>query len=1054
MRLRITVLSLVVLLAMSGLASAQGQQTGSIFGKATDQSGAVLPGVTVTLTAPILLQPLVATTRETGTYEFPRLEIGSYTVKFELTGFKSVVNEDVRVTVGFNAQVNAQMGVSTVQETITVTGQTPVVDTKETGTKQTFTNELLQSIPSARDPWVILQQTAGIAMDRENIGGNMSGQQSNYVSRGGNPTNNKWTLDGVDITDLSATGASPTYYDFDMFEEMTINTGGVDVTQQTGGVGINLVTRSGSDKFRGSGRYYQTNENLEANNVTDAIRQQGASSGNPIQDIKDYGVEVGGPIKKGRAWIWGAYGTQKIGVGVVGFYEPTPTCQQIKADQAKNPLAHPVADVNNCLNTDLTTLKTTNLKGEVQLGGGNKLSLYSLFSAKQRNARNASDLTPIESTVRQDAVPSTYGTSGWITGPTPTYKFGDQWVASDRFLVDVQYAHVGNNFILDYHDPSYVTATPVPGVVGLQPYLILSTNANGRSTPDGSQSVNIRPVNSITVNTNYFLPGTWGGDHSFKIGGYWRDNDGRNSTHTPGNAAARFQTLADVTNPNDCPTVSATSSTNCQAALTRDGATEYKLTNVSVYGQDTITHGKVTLQLGVRYDYNHDRALSSSVAANPLMPALLPALNFPGAEGVKFNNVSPRLGVTYNVTGDGKTVLHGNYAMYWGQVGTGAFSNQVNPVTRVSARYPWADLNHDGFVEPNEVMSCDPVTKVCLPLVAGGNPANFLSLVGNWDPANPASTTTANTIDPNIKNDRTDEIIAGVDREIGAGFAVGANYIWRRYTNFNWTHTLGLAPSDFTATTFAPNPANCPGADNRTVAANCTPGTVYVPNFQVGAITTLTNFTSDQYNRAYNGIEVNARKRMSNHWLMNTSLAYNSTVVNMNGWPGDAANGVQLALFGEDPTNRTTRNGAQYDFLTGGSGLGNVYVNAKWLFKVSGLYNLPYDFNASAFYNARQGYPLEYALNDTAGRNGVGSILILQNPVGDTRLPTYQNLDFHLDRPIKVGTARFVPAIDLFNVFNNNIIQAVRTSQNAANANQIQAITAPRVARLGVRVTW
>src|SRR6516165_8425643 len=591
MRLRITVLSLVALLAMSGLASAQGQQTGSIFGKATDQSGAVLPGVTVTLTAPILLQPLVATTRETGTYEFPRLEIGSYTVKFELTGFKSVVNEDVRVTVGFNAQVNAQMGVSTVQETITVTGQTPVVDTKETGTKQTFTNELLQSIPSARDPWVILQQTAGIAMDRENIGGNMSGQQSNYVSRGGNPTNNKWTLDGIDITDLSATGSSPTYYDFDMFEEMTINTGGVDVTQQTGGVGINLVTRSGSDKFRGSGRYYQTNENLEANNITDAIRQQGASSGNPIQDIKDYGLEVGGPIKKGRAWIWGAYGTQKIGVGVLGFYQPTQTCQQIKQDQANNPLAHSVQDVNNCLNTDLTTLKTTNLKGEVQLFNGNKLSLYSLFSAKQRNARNASDLTPIESTVRQDAVPSTYGTNLWRTGPTPTYKFGDQYVVSDRFLVDVQYAHVGNNFILDYHDDSYVNPPAgVAGVFGLQPTFIISSGLNGRSTPDGNQSVNIRPVNSLTVNTNYFLPGAWGGDHSFKIGGYWRDNNGYNSTHTPGNAVARFPTSVEQANLNDCATLAA----GCQMQLTRDGVTNYDLTNVSIYGQDTITHGRMT----------------------------------------------------------------------------------------------------------------------------------------------------------------------------------------------------------------------------------------------------------------------------------------------------------------------------------------------------------------------------------------------------------------------------------------------------------------------------
>src|SRR5262245_1653419 len=251
---RLFVLLFVLGVGASPSAHAQ-QQTGEIFGKVTDQSGAVMPGVTVTVTGTVLLQPLTAVTSDRGTYQFPRLEVGSYTVRFELTGFKTVVDEDVRVTVGSSAQMNAVLSVSTVQETVTVSGQIPIVDTKETGTRQTFTNELLQQIPSARDPWVILQQTAGIAMDRENIGGNMSGQQSNYVSRGGMPFNNKWSLDGVDITDMAATGASPTYYDFDAFEEMTITTGGVDVTQQTGGVGINLITKSGSDRFRGSSRF-------------------------------------------------------------------------------------------------------------------------------------------------------------------------------------------------------------------------------------------------------------------------------------------------------------------------------------------------------------------------------------------------------------------------------------------------------------------------------------------------------------------------------------------------------------------------------------------------------------------------------------------------------------------------------------------------------------------------------------------------------------------------------------------------------------------------------
>jgi carboxypeptidase family protein/TonB-dependent receptor-like protein len=1012
--------SLLALLMLGVTAAHAQQQTGEIFGKVTDASGGVMPGVTVTITAPNLLQPLVATTSETGTYQFPRLEVGTYKVTFELTGFKTIINDDIRVTVGFSAQVNGQMAISGVLESITVSGQSPIVDTKETGTKQTFTNELLQSIPSARDPWVILQQTAGVAMDRENIGGNMSGQQSQYVSRGSNTFNNKWSLDGVDITDMAATGGSPTYYDFDMFDEMTINTGGVDVTQQTAGVGINLVTKAGSDKFRGSSRFYDTNHRAESQNITDAMRLQGAGAGNPIQDIQDYGIEVGGPIRKGRAWIWGAIGKQDIGVGVVNFYKPDAACQAIKADQAANTLAHSLDDINNCLNTDSTQLTTTNLKAEVQLFKGNKLSLYNLFSKKVRNARNASDTTPIESTVLQAAVPSTYGQWGWRTGPSPTYKFGDQYVVSDRLLLDVQYAHVGNNFILDFHTPD---------LANVQPYLIINGGINGRSTPDGSQSVNIRPVNSVNVNLNYFLPGVAGGDHSLKIGGYWKDAFNYNSSHTGGNAVARFPTLAELNNANDCALVSS----GCQLQLTRDGQYIDDLKNYALYAQDTITHGKITAQLGVRYDYNKAVNLQSSVVANPLQPTWLPAINFPGADpNLAFNNFSPRLGATYDVTGDGKTLVKANYALYWGQVGNQGYDSQINPVTRVSARYAWIDFNHDKFVQANEVVG------------PTGAPAlvtqTLTTPTGNWDPANPTSLTTANSIDPNLVNDKTNELIFGVDRQIGAGFAAGINYIWRRYDNPSdyWFPLNGVSTSgaDYTAVSYTPPASACLASQN----ARCPTITYYQPNFFLPAVNTE---TTQNLHRTYNGVELTGRKRMSHRWLMNTSFAFNSAIQHY-GVPGSY----------QDPTNIALRDGYQYDYLTTGSGLGNVYINAKWLFKLSGMYQIPGDVNVSAFLNARQGYPFEpYILSPTRPNNG-GQVNVLLDPVGENRLPNYQNLDFHIERPVKVGTVRFVPAIDIFNIVNANTVQAYQRQQNATTANNISAVVAPRVARFGVRVTW
>ena len=1004
-----TVLLTALAIALSVPSAWAQQQTGEIFGKVTDESGAVLPGATVTLTGPSLLQPLTAVTSETGSFQFPRLEVGTYNVRFELTGFKTVIKEGLRVTVGFSANASTQLGVSAVQETVTVTGATPVVDMKETGTKQTFTLEQLQSIPSARDPWVILQQTAGIAMDRENIGGNMSGQQSNYVSRGGNPTNNKWSIDGVDMTDLAATGSSSVYYDFDAFQEMTINTGGVDVTQQTGGVGINLVTKSGGDSFKGSSRLYDTNSRFESNNITDAQRAKGATTGNPIQDIQDYGIEMGGPVKKGRAWIWGSYGKQNVKVGVINFYQPDATCQGIKA----SPLDFSIKANNDCLNTDLTLLETTNLKGEVQLFKGNKFNAYNLFNKKERNARNASDTTPIESTQRQGAITSAYGANGWISGPNPTYKFGDQWVLSDRTLVDVQYSHVGGNFILDFHDPS---------LADVQPTLIVAGTINGRS---GTQSVNIRPANSLTANMNYFLPGRLGGDHAFKFGGYWRDNYARTISVTGGHATARFPTSVS----NDCAALAAANPNDvtrwCAANLTRDGDTIYKLANISAYVQDTLTHGRATFQLGLRYDHNHDRALGASIAANPILPQWLPAITFDGADpSVRFNDFSPRVGMTYDLTGNGKTIAHANYARYFGQVGTGGISGQINPVTAASVRFPWTDANGDKVIQANEVLT---------------GLDNVLNFTGNYDPANPSAVTTSNTIDPTYKNDRTDEFIVGVDREVGHGFAVGANYIWRSYDNFTFLDTVGFEPSDFTLRTSTPTCTNA--------TARCDTVSYYAANFPAPGTVNETNFTRDQYNRGFNGFELTGRKRMSNHWMLNGSFAFNSTKVH-NGFAGAAAN-----TFAEDPTNLATRNGFQYDYATAGSGLGNVYVNAKWLVKLSGLYNLPGNVNVSAFYNARQGYPFEPFILVGRG-NGVGNANVLLDNVGENRLPNYQNVDFHVERPVVFGRAHFVPSVDLFNVSNNNTIQALQRQQNAATANNISAVVAPRVLRFGVRVSW
>ncbi|HEV3140696.1 MAG TPA: carboxypeptidase-like regulatory domain-containing protein, partial [Vicinamibacterales bacterium] len=233
--------------------------TGEIFGKASDSTNAVLPGATVTLTSTALIQPMVAVTAESGAYRFPSIPIGTYTVTFDLAGFKKYVRSGVIIQAGFNAEINAKLEISTVQETVTVTGESPVVDTKSTTMSASFTKEQLEKIPNARDPWVIIEQTPGMVMSGVNVGGNLSGQQTSFSAMG-STSNQQWNINGAVISDIASGNSSPTYYDFDSFEEIQITTAGADASQQGAGVQVNFITRSGSNNFTGYGRFYDTND--------------------------------------------------------------------------------------------------------------------------------------------------------------------------------------------------------------------------------------------------------------------------------------------------------------------------------------------------------------------------------------------------------------------------------------------------------------------------------------------------------------------------------------------------------------------------------------------------------------------------------------------------------------------------------------------------------------------------------------------------------------------------------------------------------------------------
>ena len=313
----VAALALVLLFA----SSASAQTTGSITGSVTDNTNALLPGVRVTATSPAQMGAQVAVTNEQGQYRFPSVPIGTYTLKYELAGFSTLTREGIIVTIGFTASISVQMKVSSVTESITVTGESPVVDAKNTNIQTNVTKDMLDAMPNSRDIWTVIGQSPGFMVTSFDVGGSRAGTQTGY-SAFGYSGQVRVQVDGVNTTE--GTGGAGFYYDYGSFQELQLTGDGADASVSTPGVQLNAVVRSGGNKFKGDFYFDYENQNFQGHNVTDALRRVGVNEGTRILLYRDPNLAFSGPIMRDKLWFFTSIRDQRTGVTVDNFPVENP----------------------------------------------------------------------------------------------------------------------------------------------------------------------------------------------------------------------------------------------------------------------------------------------------------------------------------------------------------------------------------------------------------------------------------------------------------------------------------------------------------------------------------------------------------------------------------------------------------------------------------------------------------------------------------------------------------------------------------------------------------
>lgn len=798
-------------------AGASAQDSSIIVGVARDTSGAVLPGVTVEATSPALIEKVrTVVTNDQGLYRIVDLRPGRYTVTFSLVGFNTYKREDVDLPASFTLMVNSDMKIGGIEETIVVTGQSPLVDVQTVTTATRLTRDTIDSLPTPKSnmTMVALMPSAVTAANTQDVGGSKGEFSNKAVVHGGKPGDQKFMQDGMQWNGSYGSGnGSGFYVNAAAAQEVVVEAGaGGSAEYATGGVSLNVIPKDGGNVFSGYFTADYSGKSMGSDNLSDELKARGLVNVNKTSEIFNVSLAGGGAIKKDYLWFYYAYRKEGNRAQLVNYY----------FNGSPNPLLY-VADLSRpgyALERNLSN----NLRLTWQASKKNKIAVTGNLQDNCNCPNNETQNLAPEAVMNTRRKPSHLMQATWNS------------TVSNKILLEAGAAWL--NFQYKYELDNGATPESISindTGLGIRYGAPLGTSNNP------SPSITYRGAMSYVTGSHYLKTGIswkWGsnGQQSFRSASSvaYTFNNGRPTQITE--YAAPLRTLR-ILKP-----------------------------DMGLYIQDRWTMGRLTLSPGLRLDYLGEYVPASTQVAN----RFLPERSYGRVDCVPcWRDLNPRFSAAYDLFGDGKTAVLGSIGRYVAaEVSTTAGQNDPNTTVQNSVNRSWTDFNNNFFPD------CDLTN----PGVNGLNNECAAVANGNFGKQVVSTFYDPDLLTGWGKRSYNWRTSLEFKHQLLASLAVQAGYYRTWYGNFRVTDNRTVSPSDYDPfCVTAPSNPNLPGGGGNSLCGfyNLNPSKFGAPANNY--VTWASNF--GKQSEVYNGADFLVNARLPGGGLLQGGVNIGNSVV-------------------------------------------------------------------------------------------------------------------------------------------------------------------------------